>query len=277
MTFISFGLCVACAPTVNADARYCEQGPASSLKNSVSSPDGHRTALLFETNGGATTPFGANVCVQENGKRRLVTAAGRAGRVEMTWLSNTRLQVSHISPGEPAHEFEVAASFVPLIFYRNGGLGCSAAKPCPRLYHCASSGTCWRDGHDPDPGVVRTDMLHREGTELVITFDDGEDTSDTFTWIDAGQLGYEATRYRYPTDRDGPVSVAISSARRARLLTAASSVAFRSMVPTMPTPGGRCARVVRSRSWHNEEAYVCAPATVALVDEVARLLKREWP
>jgi hypothetical protein len=271
---------VACSPQPRRSDPGCEATAdgARTLVRSTTSPDGRHRALVLRTNGGATTPWGAVVCVEAltSGARarRLLAWSGRSGGATLAWRSNRELAVEHLAPNEPLHVFDIGRlGDAPLGLPRNGALGCASAPPtCPRLYHCAIDGACWRDGQDTDPAVVRRARLRREGVELAVTFDDGGGRSDVFTLVDADAAGYEASRYLYPAGVATPL--VLTPAQRAAILSAASSLPF---APSTSTPPGRCARVTRSERWNTAEAYVCAPATAPLLANVAALLGRRWP
>jgi len=271
---------VACSPQARRSDPLCEATAdgARTLARSATSPDGRHRALVLLTNGGPTTPLGAVVCVEAPPPgpraRRLLAWSGRSGGATLAWRSNRELAVERLAPDEPLHVFDIGRrGDAPLGLPRSGGLGCSGAPPtCPRLHHCAIDETCWRDGQDPDPAVVRGARLRREGVELAVTFDDGGDRSDVFTLVDAGAAGYEASRYRYPAGATTPL--VLTPAERAALLAAASSLPY---ARAASAPPGRCARVTRSERWRTVEAYVCAPATAPLLARVAALLGRRWP
>jgi hypothetical protein len=79
-------------PTEDAD---CVTGDGRDLIATVPGKNG--TALVIQTNGGATTAFGANICVEAHGRRRLVAVGYESEDVEVAWLSPTVLAIDHLS------------------------------------------------------------------------------------------------------------------------------------------------------------------------------------
>jgi hypothetical protein len=60
-------------------------------------PNGARTAVVFQTNGGATTSFGAVICVEERGRRRVVAVGYNSADVSAGWLSESMLRIDNLS------------------------------------------------------------------------------------------------------------------------------------------------------------------------------------
>lgn len=76
------------------------------------SPDGARVALLFQTNGGATTAFGAEVCVEERGVRRVVAVGYSSNEPRITWESATRLRIDELSDRKPPRVVDVTSGII---------------------------------------------------------------------------------------------------------------------------------------------------------------------
>lgn len=264
-----------CLAQCAGESTGCEvDGSSRTLGDSLPSPDGRRIAMFIRANGGATTPIGAIICVEEAGTRRMLAWSGRSGGPTMHWHSSTELDVDDLRRDEPSHRFDVSVEQPPLLLYRDGSVGCSTAEPCSELYHCAIDGACWRDGYDPDPAVVRTAQLRRDGIAIDIAFHENAERIDSLRLIDAGGDAYEAHRYSYPDDGE-PTDIVLTRDERAALLVAVSQTAFTDHEEPRALSG--CARIVRSRNWHTDFAVVCLPETSPLLDAVAPLLGRTWP
>jgi hypothetical protein len=93
--------------------RPCRIGQCTQLRATVPSPDHRRSALVFlTTGGGATVADGAQVCIEEDGRRRKVAVGYRSDGVSAAWVSPTLLRIDALSTGAPSHTVDVTGSTV---------------------------------------------------------------------------------------------------------------------------------------------------------------------
>jgi hypothetical protein len=111
-----------------ADDRPCQPGRCAELRATVRSPDGRRIATVLRTNGGATTAFGARVCVDG----QLVAQGYQASDTSVDWDGPTALRVHRLSEGKSDRVVDVTSGVVACEPVRSDWSFCSADGTAPR-------------------------------------------------------------------------------------------------------------------------------------------------
>lgn len=80
------------------DDHECQPGRCRDELAAIRSPDGSRTAIAFLlTGGGATVASAGEVCIEENGRRRVVARGYKSDSLRMAWQSPTLLRIDSLS------------------------------------------------------------------------------------------------------------------------------------------------------------------------------------
>lgn len=91
----------------------CWPGACTELRASISSPDrAHVARVLLTTGGGATTADGAEVCVDDGWRRRLVGVGYDSDGVGAAWTSPTTLRIDHLARSAPPRTVDVTTSAI---------------------------------------------------------------------------------------------------------------------------------------------------------------------
>jgi hypothetical protein len=89
----------------------CAPGDGAELTEVATSPEGRR-ALLLLTNGGATTDFGAEVCVEDATGPRLVAVGYHSGGAHLRWVSDTELRIEQLARDRPPRTVDVTSGAI---------------------------------------------------------------------------------------------------------------------------------------------------------------------
>jgi hypothetical protein len=136
--------------THDAGDERCHASNGRELRTELRSPDGARRARVLRTNGGATTPFGVVVCVDDGNTSSVLASGDRYAEAAVRWHSATLLELEprepHAHPIDTPVVVDIERPLPAFSWMRSGSIGCGDPPKGPLGYFCAPSGTCWHEG-----------------------------------------------------------------------------------------------------------------------------------